>query len=372
MAWKNHGNILATGDGRGLIQFCDETFRNVFVTKEAHTAAVRGLAFSPSDTKLASVSDDSKVHIWAMGRDKPERVLNGHQSDVKCVDWHDYRSLIATGSRDSTVRLWDPRQGDTIYGHKKQVNCCEWNANGNWLATGSMDGLVKLFDIRTMREIEVWRGQNSEICKIAWHPVYENLLVSGGYNGSLVYWIAGQTQTPHTMVADAHRQSIDVIAWHPVGHLLATASHDCILKFWCREPPGSRLEQVPSEANQENPPQYAYGPMDPDTPSIIPMKVNVGGGPGQGQQQGGQGGHGGGGGGGHNQGGQYQGGGGGGGGGRGNYQNNQNQGGAPSYYQGGGPQQGGGAGGGGFANRGPPPGGFNSGGGMNNNMGGGG
>ncbi len=54
MAWKNHGNILATGDSRGLIQFCDETFRNVFVVKEAHLNAVRGLSFSPSDTKVAS------------------------------------------------------------------------------------------------------------------------------------------------------------------------------------------------------------------------------------------------------------------------------------------------------------------------------
>jgi polyadenylation factor subunit 2 len=54
MAWKNHGNILVTGDQRGLIQYCDETFRNVFVTKDAHTAAVRGLSFSPSDSKLAS------------------------------------------------------------------------------------------------------------------------------------------------------------------------------------------------------------------------------------------------------------------------------------------------------------------------------
>ena len=26
-----------------------------------------------------------------------------------------------------------------------------------------MDGLIKLYDIRTMREVEVWRGQNSEV-----------------------------------------------------------------------------------------------------------------------------------------------------------------------------------------------------------------
>ena len=33
-------------------------------------------------------------------------------------------------------------------------------------------------------------------------------------------------QAPHTIVADAHRQSIDIMAFHPAGHCLATASHD--------------------------------------------------------------------------------------------------------------------------------------------------
>ena len=42
--------------------------------------------------------------------------------------------------------------------------------NGNWLATGSTDGLVKLYDIRVMKEVEVWRGQNSEV------SIYDPLL----------------------------------------------------------------------------------------------------------------------------------------------------------------------------------------------------
>jgi WD40 repeat protein len=54
MASKSYGNLLATGDNRGLIQYCDETFRNVYVTKDAHSQAVRGLSFAPMDTKLAS------------------------------------------------------------------------------------------------------------------------------------------------------------------------------------------------------------------------------------------------------------------------------------------------------------------------------
>ena len=58
--------------------------------------------------------DDGRLHIWAGGRDKPESVLLGHQSDVKSVDWHPQRALIVSGSRDSSIKLWDPKQGKCI------------------------------------------------------------------------------------------------------------------------------------------------------------------------------------------------------------------------------------------------------------------
>ncbi len=71
-------------------------------------------------------SDDAKVNIWAMGAkvNQPETVLLGHQSDIKCVEWHGYRSLIATGSRDSTVRLWDPRLGGCVRCVRPCSDCC--------------------------------------------------------------------------------------------------------------------------------------------------------------------------------------------------------------------------------------------------------
>jgi hypothetical protein len=57
---------------------------------------------------------------------------------------------------------------------------------------------------------------------------------------------------------------------------VGTASHDCILKFWCREPPGSKLEQSAQDAAQECPPAYQYGPVVPGTPSVIVPKVSMG------------------------------------------------------------------------------------------------
>lgn len=44
-------------------------------------------------------------------------IFVGHGSDVKCVDWHPFKSLIVSGSKDSQqpIILWDPR----LYGSKK-------------------------------------------------------------------------------------------------------------------------------------------------------------------------------------------------------------------------------------------------------------
>jgi polyadenylation factor subunit 2 len=54
MAWNNHGNSLVSGDNNGLIQYSDESFRSNFVVRDAHSGAVRGLDYSPFDSKLVS------------------------------------------------------------------------------------------------------------------------------------------------------------------------------------------------------------------------------------------------------------------------------------------------------------------------------
>ncbi len=165
IAKNRHGRMLVTGDANGLYQFCDETFRTSFIKEEAHNGAIHGLSFSPSDSKLVSAGEDAAIHVWTVGQSVPDTTLHGHQSDIKCIEWHPFRSLVASGSRDSAVRLWDPRANGScvsiLTAHKKQVNCLGWNAlNGNWLATGAKDGLLKVFDIRKMKPMEVHRGHN--------------------------------------------------------------------------------------------------------------------------------------------------------------------------------------------------------------------
>ena len=64
----------------------------------AHREAVRQLAAAPSDLKYATASDDSTVRVWDFARVATEAVLAGHGGDVKCVDWHPHKALLASGA----------------------------------------------------------------------------------------------------------------------------------------------------------------------------------------------------------------------------------------------------------------------------------
>lgn len=58
------------------------------------------------------VRDDATVKVWDWETARTEQVYTEHLSDVRCCDWNPHRSLIVTGSKDNTVKLWDPRQKD--------------------------------------------------------------------------------------------------------------------------------------------------------------------------------------------------------------------------------------------------------------------
>ncbi len=49
------------------------------------------------------------------------------------------------------------------HGHKNTILALEWNKNGNWLLTGARDQIVRVYDIRTMKELQSFRGHPKEV-----------------------------------------------------------------------------------------------------------------------------------------------------------------------------------------------------------------
>ncbi|KAK7576445.1 hypothetical protein V9T40_012731 [Parthenolecanium corni] len=89
---------------------------------------------------IASGSEDNKIYIWHIKREKPIAVLQGHTRTVNAVAWNPvYQQMLASVSDDGTVRIWGPaekyRKPGTVVAHNGE--CSSTTNNNEWSAMNS-------------------------------------------------------------------------------------------------------------------------------------------------------------------------------------------------------------------------------------------
>ena len=117
-----------------------------------HTDQITSVAFSPDGRTLATGSWDSTVRLWDVAtRTQLGAPLRGHEGTVNSIAFSPDGHTLATGSDDKTVRLWDvdthKQRGKPLSGHKERVESVAFSPDGLTLATGSDDKTVRLWDV---------------------------------------------------------------------------------------------------------------------------------------------------------------------------------------------------------------------------------
>ena len=74
--------------------------------------------------------------------------LRGHVGALYQLSWAPDSRLLVTGSRDSTLKLWNPATGKLegdLPGHRDEVFTVDWATDGQHVATGSYDRTIKIW-----------------------------------------------------------------------------------------------------------------------------------------------------------------------------------------------------------------------------------
>jgi hypothetical protein len=99
-------------------------------------------------------------------------------------------TLLASGSWDRTIRLWDPTTGRELRrleGHGDVVNHISFSPDGRRLATASGNSTVKIWDVESGMEVLTLRGHPSYVAGVAFSPDGTRIASIDGF-GILKVW----------------------------------------------------------------------------------------------------------------------------------------------------------------------------------------
>ncbi|HUH96865.1 MAG TPA: hypothetical protein VLZ89_05870 [Anaerolineales bacterium] len=316
VAFSPDGETLASASGDTINLWIAPSLQANGQLQTGDVSGVNSIAFSPDGKYLVSGNGNGTVDTWNTATRQPiiGRALNTGQSSIRSVALSPVSLRLATGSADHTITVWTagvsgspgPGYGTLawvplstpnsvlITGHTRQVNSVAFSPDGRMLASGSSDGTVVLWDMPTLfgiREIEnhlgrliedvrqiyegndlihmtfspaTGDGQKEEIwwdvttrqpigqwVKPNTSPVPASValspdgktLASSGYDDTVILWdvatgqMIGQPLTGHT-------GSVISIAFSPDGRTLASGSSDETIILWdvaTRQPIGQPL-----------------------------------------------------------------------------------------------------------------------------------
>ena len=122
------------------------------MTLAGHKRQVTSIAFSPDGNLLATGSDDKTVKLWETRTGGLVKTLTGPQGGVYDLKFSSDGRLLASLSHDKKPRVWDVSDGRlraTLLGHKGKVYNLGFSPDGRTIVTGSDDGTARLWDAAT-------------------------------------------------------------------------------------------------------------------------------------------------------------------------------------------------------------------------------
>ena len=193
--------LLAIGHWGGIAIYDPATGKEVHPFKP-HWAPVPSLAFSPDGRLFSAGASDPTLKVWDMAGEKPLLTIPHDVSANSSVAVSPNGRLIASaGPAESgnahAVQIWDAQTGavlKTRKGHLGYVWTVAFSPDSRYLASGSWDSTVRIWDLKAQDSAEpvTLRGHAGYIQSVAFSPDGRRLASASGYadRGEVKVWDA--------------------------------------------------------------------------------------------------------------------------------------------------------------------------------------
>jgi WD40 repeat protein len=193
----------------------------VVTALEGSEDTVVALAFSPDGRLLATGSRDGSVRSWEAATGKPVAKLEGHEDrlleGVTALAFSPDGRLLASASDDKSARLWEVSTGKAIAAlrHESFVSNLAFSPDGRLLVTSSDDKSARLWETATGEAVATLRDHKDGVTHLAFSP-NGLLLATGSWDKTARLWslfpstqalVDHVKQTIHRCLTPAQRRS---------------------------------------------------------------------------------------------------------------------------------------------------------------------
>ncbi len=242
---------------------------------------VLAVAFSPDGTRLAAAGD-GRIWVYDTASGAQFAMLSGYTEQIRAVAFAHDNSLLASGSADNTLRLWNTETAEellTLAGDSHLTNALAtsspdgvplpawdprterllaaagedpgrvrslaFSGDDQTLATGSADGRVRLWEVDTGRLLSTFSAHDGLVLALTF-TAGDTKLATGGTDTLVRLWnLADQ----HVLsIFRGHTDSVSALAFSPEGDILVSGGRDNYIQLWDATD-GSPLATYPIQAD---------------------------------------------------------------------------------------------------------------------------
>ena len=248
--FNHNGTVLAGMEiPNTSITYWDVTLPTMKKTLRKERNFPRLWPFSSDGNTYATLSF-KEIYIMDSKTNTSKHILKGHEDYIGCLSYSPDSRIIASGSKDQTIRLWDVKTGKhirTLTGHESDITELSFSPDGSTLISVSRDMTINFWDITSgelklplaIQGVITDKIEPKEKIKGTFFSPEKNILVTADEFGTLHLWNTTNGILKHTF-SDNNQENkntgsvkwVENVLFSPDGKLVLSLVNDYEIRLW--------------------------------------------------------------------------------------------------------------------------------------------